>query len=360
MLDITETKRTIYTNFDEYLADKAKVANDILRILEEKSKLADSLTVDDVLSIQFYYSVSKQQLQTSPFGKPNDIHFNIGLIDLGQTSEIEMNFDDIAKAIVNHERLQGFSDKLADAYIIIFKQSLNQMVLSQETVDAIKHIYNSSSVDKFRYDQDYLNNFVTYLSHGMFDFSERFFHKHLITTLCKINLLVNPEGHNGFKSWMTISKKEFDQLFKSQHRKLMEEKAKLEESFNHVFSDELPDFTTTLEITRGPLWISLLNEICLMKNADIITDNEAAEYYKQLIQDGVDAYYCGKLSDVHFLTYVSTWDDLTNDLDKFIIPKAKSETKELVPQEFIDNVKAEFKAKQTKVEQLTNSFVKNF
>ena len=346
MLDITETKRTIYTNFDEYLADKAKVANDILRILEEKSKLADSLTVDDVLSIQFYYSVSKQHLQTSPFGKPNDIHFNIGLIDLGQTSEIEMNFDDIAKAIVNHERLAEISDKLADAYIITFKQSLNQMALSQETVDAIKHIYNSSSVDKFSYDQDYLNNFVTYLSHGMFDFSERFFHKHLITTLCKINLLVNPEGHNGFKSWMTISKAEFDQ-----------ERAKLEEAFNHVFSGEVPDFATTLEISRGPLWISLLNEVCLMKNADIIIDNEAAEYYKQLIQDGVDAYYCGKLSDIHFLSYVSTWDDLEHHLDKFILPEAKSEIKELVSQELIDDVKVEFKAKQTKVEQLTNSFV---
>lgn len=356
----TETERTIYTNFDEYLADKTKVANDILHILEEQAKLADKLTVDDVLSIQFYYSVSKQHLQTSPFGKPNDIHFNIGLIDLSQTSEIEINFDDIAKAIVNHERLAEISDKLADAYIITFKQSLNQMVLSQETVDAIKHIYNSSSVDKFKYNQDYLNYFVTYLSHGMFDFSERFFHKHLITTLCKINLLVNPEGHNGFKSWMTISKKEFDQLLESQHRKLMEEKAKLEESFNYVFSGELPDFTTTLEIARGPLWIALLNEVCLMKNADIITDNEAAGYYQQLIQDGVDAYYCGKLSDVHFLSYVSTWDELNNNLDKFIIPEAKSEIKELVSQEFIDDIKVKFKLRQTKVELLTESFIKNF
>lgn len=360
MLDITETERTIYANFEGYLSDKAKVANDILRILEEQSKLADTLTVDDVLSIQFYYSVSKQQLQISPFGKPNDIHFNIGLIDLSQSLEIGINFDDVAKAIVNNERLPELSDKLADAYIITFKQLLNRMILSQETVDAIKHIYSLSSVDTSRYNQDYLNNFVTYLSHGMFDFSEQFFHKHLITTLCKINLLVNSEGHNGFKSWMTISKAEFDQLFGSQHRKLAEEKAKLEESFNHIFADELPDFTTTLEITRGPLWIALLNEVCLMKNADIITDNEAAEYYKQLIQDGVEAYYCGKLSDVHFLSYVSTWDELENDLDKFTIPEAKSEIKKFVPQEFIDDIKVKFKLRQTKVELLTESFIKDF
>lgn len=61
----TETERTIYTNFDEYLADKAKVANDILHILEEKSKLADKLTVDDVLSIQFYLGILARRLSTS-------------------------------------------------------------------------------------------------------------------------------------------------------------------------------------------------------------------------------------------------------------------------------------------------------
>lgn len=65
MLDITETKRKIYTNFDEYLADKAKVANDILQILEEQAKLADSLTVDDVLSIQFYLGILARRLSTS-------------------------------------------------------------------------------------------------------------------------------------------------------------------------------------------------------------------------------------------------------------------------------------------------------
>lgn len=64
MLD-TETERTIYTNFDEYLADKTKVANDILQILKEKSKLADKLTVDDVLSIQFYLGILARRLSTS-------------------------------------------------------------------------------------------------------------------------------------------------------------------------------------------------------------------------------------------------------------------------------------------------------